>query len=166
VRSEYFVAGTQPTTYDDVHTYVQVCSDSGYLATPYCPNTSWKFGVKRPYLVNPAVGDIEYEVPHYYCPIHNPDPSKYPTSDSGLDPTGAYTPTMPANPSSGGTGSTDSGEGGLGGTPGEADTPGWIDTSGGTTTPEPTPEPTPTPTPSDGGNSGGEGDMPSWLNGN
>ena len=34
VRSEYFVAGMQPTTYDDVHTYVQVCSDSGSLATP------------------------------------------------------------------------------------------------------------------------------------
>lgn len=93
VRNEYFISGTQPTEYDNVHTYVLVCNDSGYLATPSCSNTSWKFGVKRPYLVNPAVGDIDYEVPHYYCPYHNPDPSKYPTSGSGLDPTGAYTPT-------------------------------------------------------------------------
>ncbi len=162
VRSEYFISGTQPTTYDDVHTYVQVCNDSGYLATPYCTNTSWKFGVKRPYLVNPSVGDIEYEVPHYYCPYHNPDHSKYPTSDSGLDPTGAYTPSMPSGGQSG-SGSTDAGEGGLGGNPGESDTPSWIDTgSGGSTTPTPAPESDPTPAPTDGGNA----DMPSWLTGN
>ena len=32
----------------------------------------------RPYAVNPVVGDIEYELPHYYCQLHKPDPGTYP----------------------------------------------------------------------------------------
>ena len=132
VRNEYFISGTQPTEYDDVHTYVLVCNDSGYLATPACSNTSWKFGVRRPYLVNPSVGDIDYEVPHYYCPYHNPDASKYPTAGSGLDPTGAYNPTKsddttPSTPDD---------------TPAEGLKPGDSG-SGSGNTPAPTPEPAP-----------------------
>ncbi|QHI73342.1 transglycosylase domain-containing protein [Aminipila terrae] len=83
VRSEYFIKGTEPKSTDNVHTYVTVCSDTGYLATPSCPSTRKVVGVKRPYTVNPVVGDISYEVPHSYCPVHNPDPSKYPVSSSG-----------------------------------------------------------------------------------
>ncbi len=98
VRSEYFISGTQPTESDNIHTYVQVCNESGFLATPSCPNHSAKFGIKRPYLVDSAVGDINYEVPHYYCPIHNPNPNAYPISGSGLDPTGKDTVTPIVNP--------------------------------------------------------------------
>lgn len=77
VRSEYFVKGTEPTKVDNVHKYVTICPESGLLATPYCYSHSSKFGVMRPYMVDPSVGDIAYEVPHYYCNIHNLDPDVY-----------------------------------------------------------------------------------------
>lgn len=83
VRSEYFIKGTEPKSTDNVHTYVTVCSETGYLATPACPSTKNVLGVKRPYTVSSSVADIGYEVPHSYCPIHNPDPGKYPVSSSG-----------------------------------------------------------------------------------
>lgn len=83
IRSEYFIKGTEPKTTDNVHTYVTVCSETGYLATPSCPSTRKVLGVKRPYTVSSSVADIGYEVPHSYCPIHNPDPGKYPVSSSG-----------------------------------------------------------------------------------
>ncbi len=83
VRSEYFIKGTEPKTTDNVHSYVTVCSETGYLATPSCPSTRKVLGVKRPYTVNHSVADIGYEVPHSYCPVHNPDPGKYPVSSSG-----------------------------------------------------------------------------------
>ncbi len=83
VRSEYFIKGTEPKTADNVHTSVTVCSETGYLATPSCPSTRKVLGVKRPYTESSAVADIGYEVPHSYCPIHNPDPGRYPVSSSG-----------------------------------------------------------------------------------
>ncbi len=78
VRSEYFTSGTQPTEEDNVHKTVDVCSDSGYLATPSCPNISSQSGIMRPYIPNSKVGDIKNELPHYYCNLHNPDPDSYP----------------------------------------------------------------------------------------
>jgi len=80
VRNEYFIRGTEPTTTDNVHVAVNVCSDSGYLATPYCPNNVSKVFVKRPYTVDPNVGDYAYEQPSYYCNLHNPDVMQYPIS--------------------------------------------------------------------------------------
>lgn len=88
VRNEYFIAGTQPKTTDNVHTYVTVCAETGYLATPGCPSTKTILGVKRPYMVNKAVGDYKYEVPHYYCNVHNPNTTAYPTDPSA---SGSYT---------------------------------------------------------------------------
>ena len=78
VRWEYFIKGTEPTESDNVHKYVTACSYTGYLATPYCTATYSRFGIMRPYAVSPSVGDIAYELPHYYCYLHNPDSSKYP----------------------------------------------------------------------------------------
>lgn len=78
VRNEYFVKGTEPTTTDNIHVAASVCADSGYLATPYCTNIVSKVYVKRPYTANPSVGDYSFELPGYYCNIHNPDVSKYP----------------------------------------------------------------------------------------
>ncbi|MBN7772753.1 transglycosylase domain-containing protein [Clostridium aminobutyricum] len=88
VRNEYFIAGTEPKTTDNVHTYVTVCTESGYLATPACHSTKTVLGVKRPYGINRAVGDSSYEVPHYYCNIHNTNTGAYP-----IDPNanGSYT---------------------------------------------------------------------------
>ena len=78
VRNEYFIKGTEPKTTDNIHVMTTICADSGYLATPYCPNAIKKVMVKRPYPVNPHVADYGYEQPQYYCNLHNPDPATYP----------------------------------------------------------------------------------------
>ncbi|MDD3168507.1 MAG: transglycosylase domain-containing protein [Eubacteriales bacterium] len=87
VRNEYFIKGTEPTTTDNVHVAVEVCSDSNYLATPYCPNPSSRVFVKRPYAVDPSVADYSYEQPSYYCNLHNPNVVQYPIDPNvTLDP--------------------------------------------------------------------------------
>ncbi len=114
LRTEYFIKGTEPTTTDNVHTYVTVCSETGYLATPSCPSTRKVVGVKRPYTVNPIVGDIGYEVPHGYCNIHNPDPSRYPVGSgsksnfTGIPSQGDDTETNGEMPSNNNTGTGNS----------------------------------------------------------
>ena len=85
VINEYFVKGTEPTSYDNVHVAVNVCSESNYLATPYCFNTVNSVFVKRPYAVS-GVGDINYEMPSYYCNLHNPDVSTYPIHPDATPP--------------------------------------------------------------------------------
>ncbi|HYE68108.1 MAG TPA: transglycosylase domain-containing protein, partial [Anaerovoracaceae bacterium] len=82
VRNEYFIKGTEPTTTDNVHVAVNVCSDSGYLATPYCFNNVSRVFVKRPYTVDPKVADYSYELPSYYCYLHNPNVTQYPIDPS------------------------------------------------------------------------------------
>ena len=77
VHSEYFIKGTEPKTTDSLHQVAKVCIESGFLATPSCNVTRNIMGTRRPYTPNMGVGDIGYEVPHFYCPIHNPNPSQY-----------------------------------------------------------------------------------------
>ncbi len=79
VRGEYFVRGTQPTGYDTLHEYAIICEESGYLATPYCEHQASFLGTHRPYEVNESVGDIGYEIPRYYCHLHNLNTALYPT---------------------------------------------------------------------------------------
>lgn len=128
VRSEFFIKGTEPTKADTLHQSVKICSHSGFLATPYCTATRNIVGVKRPYKPNLSVGDIGYEVPHYYCPLHNPDLTQYPISAGGSSTykfTGAeQAPSILEGPSS------DS------------------NNDGDTNNQEPAPSPSPTPTPS------------------
>lgn len=85
-RTEYFTRGTQPTETDNLYQTVEICEDSGYLATPSCPHTKSKSGIVRPYTPNKGVGDYDSELPHYYCNLHNPDPKKYKVK-KGLDVT-------------------------------------------------------------------------------
>lgn len=66
IRNEYFVKGTAPTEVDNSHVSVTICTDSGYLATPLCVHKQSK-----------AI-DGSFEVPRYYCNLHNPDSSTYP----------------------------------------------------------------------------------------
>ena len=84
IRSEYFIKGTVPAGIDNVHTYVTICRQSGYLATPMCFDRVSAFGVQRPYIPDPSVADIKYEVPHYYCFIHNPGAEEYPVNEEAL----------------------------------------------------------------------------------
>ncbi len=93
-RSEYFTSGTQPTEADNVHQTVQVCSSTGYLATPSCPKTVSKTGLMRPYIPNEHTKDYKRELPHYYCNDHNPNPKDYPVKE-GLPVTIVDIPTKP-----------------------------------------------------------------------
>jgi penicillin-binding protein 1A len=128
VRNEYFIKGTEPTTSDNVHVAVNICTESGYLATPYCPSTMSKVFVKRPYTADPNVGDIAYEQPSYYCNLHNPDASQYP-----IDPTKTLNPNSGiwdgsgGNPDGGGITPVDPGNGNNNGQDDGSEPPDWLD---------------------------------------
>ncbi|MBQ1383792.1 MAG: transglycosylase domain-containing protein [Firmicutes bacterium] len=108
--SEIFIAGTEPTETDDSHVLVNVCAETGYLATPYCDNVIQKVGIVRPcgsswekFIVDTgmraSIGllpDARYDAPDFYCPVHNPDRSQYPVSPIGSG-IAAYNP-MDVNP--------------------------------------------------------------------
>ena len=94
VRTEYFVAGTEPTEYCDVHVKAQVCEDSGLFPTEYCPLDHI---VERVFIVRPEplipeewdpanpprIKDYQYELPataeNEYCNVHGPDTVTEPT---------------------------------------------------------------------------------------
>jgi len=108
VRNEIFLRGTVPTEVDDVHVMADVCTESGKLATPFCPTTlvESKLFVKRPIPYDPALSldgksnpifikDMGYDLPIATCDIHNETtvttepPTTLPTNDSyyGVKPT-------------------------------------------------------------------------------
>ncbi len=141
-RTEYFISGTIPKGGSPVEIKeVNICLDTGFLATPSCPHVGKAFASAA-------------EAPKYYCPLHNPNPDRYP-----VDPDGASSYTWPGrehatpvDPSenggaSGGSGSTQPGgsSGGSGGSGGSG--------SGGSSNPG--------TGGSDGGTSGGED--PPWV---
>ncbi|MBQ4651023.1 MAG: transglycosylase domain-containing protein [Firmicutes bacterium] len=114
-RSEYFTTGTQPTEAGSLSVTVEICEDSGYLATPGCPYVETDTGIMRPYVPNEKVKDIKNEVPHYYCNEHNVNPEVYPVdpevedditivdpipeiTDPVIDPTNPDNPYDPFNP--------------------------------------------------------------------
>ena len=115
VRNEYFIKGTEPTTTDNVHTSVNICTESGYLATPYCPSTTSKVFIKRPYTADTKVGDITNEAPSYYCNLHNPDPTQYPIDPAKtLNPNSGVWDGSSGNPDGGGIIPVDPGNGSNG----------------------------------------------------
>jgi hypothetical protein len=96
--SEIFIAGTEPSGSDDSHKTATICAHSGYLATPFCPNTvtkvytvrpggmSWERMIAEYQFRNQKVENIPdaiYDLPEYYCPLHNPSPDIYPVSPLG-----------------------------------------------------------------------------------
>ncbi|MCE5257519.1 MAG: transglycosylase domain-containing protein [Chloroflexi bacterium] len=74
-REEVFIAGTVPTTYDDVHVPFRICKASGKLATEYCPLDQVEEKVYEVFA--PEADDwlraqgIE-RPPTEYCDIHGP----------------------------------------------------------------------------------------------
>lgn len=73
VNGEYYITGTySAVSYADTTKKATICTDSGYLATPSCPNTETK-------TYDTSKGE---NPPTYYCYKHNPDPDKYPVSPS------------------------------------------------------------------------------------
>jgi penicillin-binding protein 1A len=79
VRGEYFIKGTEPTSFCDVHVEKQIDVSTGLLATPYCPPelVQTRVFIQRPepYTVSPKGKiplDAKYEAPFEYCNIHGP----------------------------------------------------------------------------------------------
>ncbi|GAB6108774.1 transglycosylase domain-containing protein [Fusibacter bizertensis] len=86
VRSEIFLRGTEPTEVDDVHVMADICTESGKLATPFCPTTlvESRLFVKRPVPYVPSenldgrgnpiiLRDSAYDLPIDECDIHTAD---------------------------------------------------------------------------------------------
>jgi len=79
VRGEYFIKGTEPTSFCDVHVEKQIDVSTGLLATPDCPPelVETKVFIQRPkpYTASPKGQiplDAKYEAPSEYCDIHGP----------------------------------------------------------------------------------------------
>ena len=88
-RTEYFTDGTQPTKGAVKEIKAKICIDSGYLATPDCPNTT-----KIKYYEGEATDEDGNPVPQYYCNMHNTDTEAYP-----IDPIYIPEPDNPEDPS-------------------------------------------------------------------
>ena len=88
VRSENFVAGTEPTEYCDVHKSAKFCSDSGMSAGPYCPSVYTQVGIQRPepYEGSEYIEDSKYEIHSGgSCTIHSSEYSENEGEDSSED---------------------------------------------------------------------------------
>lgn len=68
--TDYFAAGTVPSSSDNVHTFVEVCAASGQLPGQYCPDTVIKQLIKLPYPVSPSVEDYALRAPTESCTLH------------------------------------------------------------------------------------------------
>ena len=68
---EYYIAGTQGGvgSIKDLEKKVAICKETGYLATPDCPDTE-----KKGYF---DFGNDD-DIPRFYCHKHNANPEKYP----------------------------------------------------------------------------------------
>lgn len=101
-NGEYFVSGTQSKiSMPKLSETVEVCAETGELATPDCPETKEKkFSVTAG---KDAEKDLKGKLPKYYCHIHNSDPSKYKTNPDYAnqepeEPTQPEEPKQPENP--------------------------------------------------------------------
>ena len=94
VYTEYFTAGTQPTSYCNRHVKVSVCKDSGLPATEYCPPDS----IEEKVYVNIDTADLDenpdvvtddtkYALPSEFanltCDLHTEEKTKGETLEEG-----------------------------------------------------------------------------------
>lgn len=132
VRSGWYVSGTTPGSYCDRHKTIEICSESGQLAGPYCPNivASAKVVWERKYNFSVSIGDASYlytgstatctlhttpEVvkpePVVPTPVEPVDPTPKPDPDKPVDPDPDNPPVDPDNPDGGGSDSGNTGGG-------------------------------------------------------
>lgn len=83
VINEFFAVGTVPTEPDDKHVEVEIDKNTKFKATPWCPpeDRIKEVFVNRGYRPDPAVADIDFEVPEFFCNVHNQDVAQFPISD-------------------------------------------------------------------------------------
>jgi penicillin-binding protein 1A len=85
--SDLYIRGTVPENLAYGNEEVEICSDSGYLATPWCKNTE----SKKYNSLNGSGGDESSLPPEFYCWMHNINVGLYPISpeeklDKDFDP--------------------------------------------------------------------------------
>ncbi len=88
VVTEYFIKGTEPTEYCDVHVQKDICIESNLLTSEFCPESSVETRVfiqrKEPFIPSKDGRiplDASYEVPKEYCDIHNQFYEQYPDEE-------------------------------------------------------------------------------------
>lgn len=82
-RTDYFTKGTVPTESGSYYKTVKVCTETGLLATPGCPETKKMTGFDFPYERKSTKKNKN--LPQYYCHMHNTDPEKYPVDPKYKD---------------------------------------------------------------------------------
>ncbi len=78
-RSEYFIRGTEPKEFDDVHVEVEIDTTTNKLATEYCPTSliEKRVFIRRPVPYDPLENnnivpkDYIYEAPTEECDVHS-----------------------------------------------------------------------------------------------
>jgi penicillin-binding protein 1A len=74
--TDYFIEGTVPEKVDFGIEEVDVCSESGYLATPWCEyHELRKFSTAKP---KEGEEFLVINAPTFYCHLHNLDPAQFP----------------------------------------------------------------------------------------
>jgi penicillin-binding protein 1A len=75
--TDYFIAGTVPEKIDLGVEELDICAETGYLATPWCPNHEIReFSTLNTTDENGLAQASQ--APTYYCHLHNLDPGQYP----------------------------------------------------------------------------------------
>lgn len=74
--TEYFAAGTEPTTTCDTHVAVQICNETGLRATQTCTSTSTRICIQRPEGSTEYTDDSNYPIPLQACPGHTAETEK------------------------------------------------------------------------------------------
>ena len=70
VMTEYFKEGTVPTDSCDTHIAVNICNQTGLLASSTCPSVTTKICIRRPDGSTGTTDDSNYAAPSETCPGH------------------------------------------------------------------------------------------------
>ena len=82
-RTEYFTKGTEKNAgASGKFSKVNICKDTGLLATPDCPNVEERSGyIFDPSSSSSSSSSYSGTLPNTYCYMHNTDPAKYKVDD-------------------------------------------------------------------------------------
>lgn len=68
--TDIFASGTVPTQTCTVHKQAKICTETGLLATEYCPSTVTKSFITRDYVPGVKPRDWQFMLPTQYCNVH------------------------------------------------------------------------------------------------
>ena len=91
VKTEIFASGTVPTDTCEVHKMATICSQSGRIATEYCPNTSEKAFITRDEALKGTTRDAARMLVKDTCTIHTTEVVE-PSQDGNNSNNGTVSP--------------------------------------------------------------------------